>query len=465
MVKKAVSEDPGRQIFVCESCGYSSLKWLGRCPECGAWDAMTEKRITRQDVRRKAPAYPGAEPLEAPLPLSEISSKDKAVRITVGVSEIDRVLGGGIVAGSLILLGGEPGIGKSTLLLQALSVLSSRRRKILYVSGEESAAQIKLRAERIAPEGDDMLVLCESAIHRVEELVQDIRPDILAIDSIQTLHDPGIGSLPGSINQVRNVASSLMQIAKGMGITVFIIGHVTKEGAIAGPRALEHLVDTVLYFEGDRTHSFRILRTVKNRFGPTHEIGVFEMTDSGLKEVRNPSNIFMEHRDKDTPGSVIVPCLEGTRPILVEIQALVNRSYLAMPRRTTAGVDSNRLALLTAVAEKHLGIALYDRDIFINVAGGFRLSEPAADLPLICAILSSFTEKALGLGTAVFGEVGLTGEIRPVGRMQLRINEASRLGIKRCILPGAGTGKLKVPEGMELVRASSVEDISAVLGS
>jgi len=276
MVKKAVSEDPGRQIFVCESCGYSSVKWLGRCPECGAWDAMTEKRITRQDVRRKAPAYPGAEPLEAPLPLSEISSKDKAVRITVGVSEIDRVLGGGIVAGSLILLGGEPGIGKSTLLLQALSVLSSRRRKILYVSGEESAAQIKLRAERIAPEGDDMLVLCESAIHRVEELVQDIRPDILAIDSIQTLHDPGIGSLPGSINQVRNVASALMQIAKGTGITVFIIGHVTKEGAIAGPRALEHLVDTVLYFEGDRTHSFRILRTVKNRFGPTHEIGALK---------------------------------------------------------------------------------------------------------------------------------------------------------------------------------------------
>ncbi len=450
-----------KQIFICESCGYSSVKWLGRCPECGSWDSMEERRVQKPVIQRTSGA--DAHQTEAPLPLSEISSKDKAVRLETGIAEVDRVLGGGIVAGSLILLGGEPGIGKSTLLLQTLSVLSGRELKVLYVSGEESSAQIKLRAERIGPGSGSMLVLCESAMPRVEEAVRQTQPDILAVDSIQTLHDPGIGSLPGSINQVRSVASALMQVAKGMGLTVFIIGHVTKEGAIAGPRALEHLVDTVLYFEGDRTHSFRILRTVKNRFGPTHEIGVFEMTDSGLKEVTNPSNVFMDQREKDIAGSVIVPCLEGTRPILVEIQALVNRSYLAMPRRTTAGVDSNRLALLTAVAEKHLGIALYDRDIFINVAGGFRLSEPAADLPLICAILSSFTEKALGLGTAVFGEVGLTGEIRPVGRMQLRINEASRLGINKCLVPRAGTEKLKVPEGMELVRASSLQDINSVL--
>ncbi len=455
-------ETSKKTIFICENCGYSSVKWLGRCPDCGSWDTLMKKRLQKRPAGQPETS-PGAEPQATPVPLSRVSLREKIVRAKLGISEMDRVLGGGIVAGSLVLLGGEPGIGKSTLLLQALSMLSSAGQSVLYVSGEESPAQIKLRAERTGHGGNAMLIMSEADMSRIREAVLDTTPDVLAVDSIQTLHEPGLGSLPGSISQVRNVTSSLMQMAKGTGLTVFIIGHVTKEGAIAGPRALEHLVDTVLYFEGDRTHSFRILRTVKNRFGPTHEIGVFEMTDSGLREVKNPSNIFMEHRDKDRPGSVIVPCLEGTRPILVEIQALVNRSYLAMPRRTTAGVDSNRLALLTAVAEKHLGAALYDRDIFINVAGGFRLSEPAADLPVICAVLSSFSEKALGLGTAVFGEVGLTGEVRPVSRMQLRINEASRLGMKKCLIPRAGTDKLKVPDTMEVIRSSSVQDISRIL--
>ncbi len=450
---------PDKQQFICESCGYSSVKWLGKCPQCGSWDAMAEKKVQPKTRESSFAGRAGMETHGRPVALAGIPAEEQAVRIPVSIPEFDRVLGGGIVPGSLILLGGEPGIGKSTLLLQALSVLSGRDLKVLYASGEESPAQIRLRAERIEAAQNSLLILCESNMNLLQESIIETRPDILAVDSIQTLFDPEIGSLPGSISQVRNVTSILMQISKSLMLPVFIVGHVTKEGAIAGPRALEHLVDTVLYFEGDRTHSFRILRTVKNRFGPTHEIGVFEMTDSGLKEVRNPSNIFMEHREKDIAGSVIVPCMEGSRPILVEIQALVNQSYLAMPRRTTAGVDSNRLALLTAVAEKHLGITLYDRDIFINVAGGFRLSEPAADLPLICAILSSFTENSMGLGTAVFGEVGLTGEVRPVGRMQLRLNEAARLGITRCLIPRAGADKLKSPEGMKIIRASSIQDI------
>lgn len=458
-----VRDTSDKQIFICESCGYSSVKWLGKCPQCGSWDTMTEKRLQAPSRESSFARRVGTETQVKPVALSSIPAKDQAVRIPVAIPEFDRVLGGGLVPGSLVLLGGEPGIGKSTLLLQALFMLSGRDLKVLYASGEESPAQIRLRAERINSRQNSLLILCESNMNLLQESIIETKPDILAVDSIQTLFDPQVGSLPGSISQVRNVTSILMQISKSLMLPVFIVGHVTKEGAIAGPRALEHLVDTVLYFEGDRTHSYRILRTVKNRFGPTHEIGVFEMTDSGLSEVRNPSDIFMEHREKDIPGSAIVPCMEGSRPILVEIQALVNQSYLAMPRRTTAGVDSNRLALLTAVAEKHLGITLYDRDIFINVAGGFRLSEPATDLPLICAILSSFTEKALGLGTAVFGEVGLTGEVRPVGRMQLRLNEVAKFGITRCLIPRPGADKLKIPEGMKIIRASSIHDIKQAI--
>ncbi len=453
-------ETPEKQLFVCENCGYSSVKWLGRCPECGSWDSMLEKTILpKTPPKGQMACKTSSKEGEVPLPLSAISSKDRAIRIPVGIDEFDRVLGGGIVPGSLILIGGEPGIGKSTILLQALTILSERGLNVLYISGEESPAQIRLRAERLGAHQGSLLILCESNMELVLKAVLDTGPDILAVDSIQTLFDPQIGSLPGSMNQVRNVTSALMHMAKGLKIPIFIVGHVTKDGAIAGPRVLEHLVDTVLYFEGDRTHSFRILRTVKNRFGPTHEIGVFEMTDSGLSEVSNPSNIFLEQRGKASPGSVILPCIEGSRPILVEIQALVNQSYLAMPRRTTAGVDTNRLALLTAVAEKHLDITLYDKDIFINVVGGFRLSEPAADLPLICAILSSLIEKPLGTRIAVFGEVGLTGEVRPVGQMQLRLNEAARLGITRCILPEPGGQKLNVPANMDVINISSIQGI------
>ncbi len=450
-----------KQVFVCESCGYSSLKWLGKCPECGSWDSMIAKGMPSTSETKRVMSK-RREHIE-PVPLSEILPGEHISRIETGIGELDRVLGGGIVPGSLILLGGEPGIGKSTLLLQALSALSARAFKVLYTSGEESPAQIRLRAERIHSGQEGLLILSESNMDLVMESILQTTPDILAIDSIQTLFSQEVGALPGSISQVRNVTSTLMQLAKGMRLPVFIVGHVTKDGSIAGPRALEHLVDTVLYFEGDRTHSFRILRTVKNRFGPTHEIGVFEMTDLGLKEVKNPSNIFMEQREKDAAGSVIVPCMEGSRPILVEVQALVNQSYLAMPRRTTAGVDSNRLALLTAVTEKHLGVSLYDKDIFVNVAGGFRLSEPATDLPLICAILSSLTERPLGLETAVLGEVGLTGEVRPVGQTQMRINEVARLGITKCIIPTAGSDRLSYPHEMELIKASSLQDIARIM--
>ncbi len=458
-----ISNPHGKQIFVCGNCGYISVKWLGKCPECLSWDTMVEK--TTPDTVPHGPDIHGRGGDERPKPvhLSEIPATDQSIRIPIGINELDRVLGGGMVPGSLILLGGEPGIGKSTLLLQALSMLAGRELDVLYVSGEESAAQIGIRSQRLKAAQGDMLILCESNMDSIIEAISESRPDVLAVDSIQTLFDPRTGSIPGSISQVKNILSTLMQISKAMLLPVIIIGHVTKEGAIAGPRALEHMVDTVLYFEGERTHSFRILRTVKNRFGPTHEIGVFEMTDSGLSEVRNPSNIFMKHRVHNAPGSVIVPCLEGSRPILVEIQALVNQSYLAMPRRTTSGIDANRLALLTAVAERHLGINFYDKDIFVNVAGGFRLSEPAADLPLICALVSSLTEKGLGLETAVFGEVGLTGEVRPVGSMQMRINEAARLGIDKCLIPEAGTDKLKIPGTMKISKISMVYEIGQLL--
>ena len=420
------------------------------------------RKLRKSEGKQCALAEIPGSPQE-PVPLPSICVEDKNARLQTGIGELDRVLGGGIVPGSLMLLGGEPGIGKSTLLLQALSRLSERGLEILYVSGEESPSQIKLRADRLHAGHCSMLVMCESSMEKVTGTVIEKRPHILAVDSIQTLFDSGTSSLPGSISQIRSVTSALMQLAKTMTLPIFIVGHVTKDGTIAGPRALEHLVDTVLYFEGDRTHSFRILRTVKNRFGPTHEIGVFEMSDSGLLEVKNPSNIFMQQRQHETPGSVIVPCMEGSRPILVEIQALVNQSYLAMPRRTTAGVDTNRLALLTAVAERHLELTLYDRDIFVNVAGGFKLSEPAADLPLIAAVLSSFVERPVGSDTAVFGEVGLTGEIRPVSHTQHRLTEAARLGLKRCIMPVAGGDKLSVPKGMKVIKAATIHQLQEVL--
>jgi len=415
-----------KTLFICKNCGFSSVKWLGRCPQCNSWDSLEEGSYSL-DKKKDDPA-------KHIYCLDNLDAQTEQTRFRTDIGEFDRVLGGGIVPGSLILLGGEPGIGKSTLLLQVLSKLSGKGLKVLYTSGEESPGQIKIRANRLGIEGK-ILLACLSKMEAISQAVFDNQPDILAVDSIQTVYSQDVSSLPGSLGQIKAASSSLMGLAKGFMIPIFIVGHVTKEGAIAGPKALEHLVDTVLYFEGDRTQAFRILRTVKNRFGPTHEIGIFEMKDSGLEEVKNPSNLFLEHRSNNVAGSTLFPCIEGTRPLLVEIQALVNQSYLALPRRTTAGFDSNRLALLTAVMEKHLGISLFDKDIFVNIAGGLKISEPAADLPLLCAILSSFLNKPVGHSSVIFGEVGLTGEIRPVSYTDLRINEAKRLGIKRCIMP------------------------------
>jgi len=445
-----------KKIFVCQDCGFSSVKWLGRCPECGGWDSLKE-------FSSSSKAQGNEFFVEQVLSLSEISTGYKDQRISTDMEEFDRVLGGGIVPGSMVLLGGEPGIGKSTLLLQVLSRLSKKGHKVLYASGEESANQIKLRAERLGADGG-VLLLCQPEFEVISKEVKEIRPQVLAVDSIQTLYCKETNSLPGSMTQVKASAASVMQLAKGLEMAVFIIGHVTKEGSIAGPRALEHLVDTVLYFEGDRTQAFRILRTVKNRFGPTHEVGIFEMKDRGLSQVKNPSNLFMEHRNVLVAGSAIFPCIEGTRPFLVEIQALVNQSYLALPRRTTAGVDSNRLALLTAVLEKILGIELFDKDIFVNVAGGFKISEPAGDLPLISSIFSSYLDRPIANATAIFGEVGLTGEIRPVSNTEPRIKEAMRMGMKRCILPKGASINMKTGDFVT-IPVAHVEQIPNLLFS
>ncbi len=443
-----------KRAFICEGCGFRSLRWLGKCPECGSWDSFIEEVPREKDTSHNFQ--------NVPLKLSEIDATKEFERYLTEISEFDRVLGGGVVPGSLCLFGGEPGIGKSTLLLQALSSLSKKGLKVLYCSGEESATQIKLRAKRLGVD-EDIFVICQPNIEALMSEILKMAPDCLAIDSIQTMYSPEIGSLPGSIGQIRAVTARLMEVSKGLSIPVFIIGHVTKEGSIAGPKALEHLVDTVLYLEGDRTQAFRILRTVKNRFGPTHEIGVFEMRDKGLREVKNPSNLFMADRKKLVSGSVLVPCLEGTRPILIEIQTLVNHSFLAMPRRTTSGVDANRLALLIAVSEKVLGITLYDKDIFVNVVGGFKIVETASDLPLICAILSSLKEQPISHDTAIFGEVGLTGEIRSISNCQIRINEIKRMGLKRCILPSSGLKGLKIPKGLEVIPIEYLGDIENLL--
>ncbi len=398
-----------------------------------------------------------------PLHLIDVPSDLDESRTSVGIGEMDRVLGGGLVPGALVLLSGEPGIGKSTLLLQLLSSLAHTSKSVLYISGEESLAQIKMRSERLGKTSRGLWLVCESDLDRILDIVREHAPSVLAIDSIQTMFCRDISSAPGSIAQVREATARVMQVAKTRGIATILVGHVTKEGSIAGPKVLEHLVDTVLYFEGDRSHTFRLLRTIKNRYGPTYEIGVFEMTDRGLREVPNPSEVFLSQRPGPVPGSVIVPCMEGTRPILVEIQALVSPSHLTMPRRTSTGIDSNRLALLIAVAERHLGLALYDRDIFINVVGGLKVSEPASELGVILAIVSSLREVPLDLDTAVFGEVGLTGEVRAVERAGLRLKEATRLGLKRCIIPWPGSDRLKVPDGLEPFPVKRINEAVALI--
>ncbi len=445
-----------KPIYVCQSCGYQAVKWLGRCPDCGEWNSMVEELVKSQRKGKTSSA------MSQPQTIDAISLAPE-MRLKTGMIEFDRTLGGGVVPGSLVLIGGDPGIGKSTLILQVLDRLSRQSCRALYLSGEESPQQIKLRAERLSVHSENLYIMTGTCIEDFFEKLAPIKPDLVAVDSIQTVYTNDMTSAPGSVGQIREVAARLMTFAKQSGVPIFLIGHVTKEGAIAGPKVLEHLVDTVLYFEGDKGHVFRILRSVKNRFGPTNEIGVFEMKDTGLAEVDNPSRIFLEERPQDVPGSVVIPCLEGTRPVLVEIQALVGPSPLGMPRRTAIGVDHNRISLLVAVLGKRIGMELGDQDIFVNVAGGLKVDEPAADLGIVSAMMSSFLNRPVDRNLVVFGEVGLAGEIRGVSQPDLRIREAKKLGFSRCLLSRNNFEGANSPGDMELGGVESIQELYELL--
>ena len=441
-----------KTVYTCSFCGHQAPKWLGKCPDCEQWNTFYEE-ITSKPGRR--PQRAGDSPQTRPVSLDTIS-KGTDDRVPTGIAELDRVLGGGLVRGAVILIGGDPGIGKSTLVLQALSKLACRGIKVLYVSGEESLRQIRMRAERLGAIPESLFVLAETSLEHILDEVRGFQPEIIVVDSVQTIHTADIESAPGSVSQIRETSSQLINHAKLSDSACFLIGHVTKEGAIAGPRVLEHMVDTVLYFEGDRGHIYRILRAVKNRFGSTDEIGVFEMHSEGLDEVASPSELFISERPEDSPGSVIVPSIEGTRPILVEIQALVSPTSLSLPRRTAIGLDHNRASLLVAVLEKKLGLTLYNQDIFLNIAGGVRLNEPGLDLGIITAIGSSTMEQPVHPRTAVCGEVGLTGEVRGIAQTALRVREAARLGFTRCIVP---KNSLKTALNKEKIELIGVETI------
>jgi len=447
-----------KTIFVCQNCGYKAPKWLGRCSDCGAWNSLVEE-LTERDHRDREKRQPS---LDRPQRIDTVAI-DKDVRDRTGMSEFDRTLGGGVVPGSLVLIGGDPGIGKSTLILQVVQRLAQQGLRTLYISGEESVQQIKMRAQRISADSSELYLLSGTCLEDLIDRLDELAPRIIVIDSIQTIYTESLGSAPGSIGQVREVTSRLMSLAKGSGRAIFLIGHVTKDGAIAGPKVLEHLVDTVLYFEGDGSHMYRILRAVKNRFGPTNEIGVFEMMDNGLEEVGNPSKIFLEERASDVSGAVVISCMEGTRPLLVEMQALVCTSSLAIPRRTTIGVDPNRVSVLVAVLAKRGGVALSDKDIFINVAGGIKIYEPAIDLGIISTTASSFLNKPIPRKTVTFGEVGLSGEVRGVSQTELRLKEAVKLGFSRCLLSKKSIKTLKTTVDMELIGVSSVTELLEVL--
>lgn len=441
--------------FFCQNCGYESAKWMGQCPGCKEWNTFVEELVDRKALSGSGKRKPASE--AKPVPLSSIVASDEE-RVSTNMKELDRVLGGGIVRGSLVLVGGDPGIGKSTLLLQVCRNLSAQGLSVLYVSGEESLQQIKIRAERIGTFTDHLQLLCETNLELIREVIERQKPQIVVIDSVQTMYNESVGSAPGSVSQVREATSVLMQIAKGMDISIFIVGHVTKEGVVAGPRVLEHMVDTVLYFEGDRHESYRILRGVKNRFGSTNEIGVFEMRTEGLAEVENPSEYMLSGKPADASGSVVACSVEGTRPILLEIQALICHSYFNNPRRTATGTDFNRVNLLLAVLEKRLGMQLSDCDAYVNIAGGIRMNEPAIDLGIVLAIISSKLDLTIDEKTICFGEVGLSGEVRGVTMAEQRVAEAAKLGFKRCILPSVCRGAAKSVKGIELVGVSNVKE-------
>lgn len=441
--------------FFCQNCGYESAKWMGQCPGCKEWNTFVEELVDRKALSGSGKRRPASE--AKPVPLSSVVASNEE-RVSTNMKELDRVLGGGIVRGSLVLVGGDPGIGKSTLLLQVCRNLSAQGQSVLYVSGEESLQQIKIRAERIGTFTDHLQLLCETNLDLIREVIERQKPQIVVIDSVQTMYNDSVGSAPGSVSQVREATSVLMQIAKGMDISIFIVGHVTKEGVVAGPRVLEHMVDTVLYFEGDRHESYRILRGVKNRFGSTNEIGVFEMRAEGLAEVENPSEYMLSGKPADASGSVVACSVEGTRPILLEIQALICHSYFNNPRRTATGTDFNRVNLLLAVLEKRLGMQLSDCDAYVNIAGGIRMNEPAIDLGIVLAIISSKLDLTIDEKTICFGEVGLSGEVRGVTMAEQRVAEAAKLGFKRCILPSVCLGAAKGVKGIELVGVSNVRE-------
>ncbi|MFP4668210.1 MAG: DNA repair protein RadA [Desulfosalsimonas sp.] len=447
-----------RKIYVCQACGHQSPRWMGRCPECGQWDSMAEESAQISGSGARAAPVHKAQAVA----MDEVEL-DEEYRLYTGVDEFDRVLGGGIIAGSLVLIGGDPGIGKSTLLLQVLQQYAARGRKVLYVSGEESARQLKMRSRRLADSAPNMYAVSEIDIDAVIQMVRDKSPEALVIDSIQTMFSHEAGTAPGSVSQVRESTMKLMVMAKQTGIPVFLIGHVTKEGAIAGPRLMEHMVDTVLYFEGDQNHVFRILRAVKNRFGSTNEIGVFEMKETGLAQVPNPSEVFLAERESSAPGSVVTACMEGTRPILVEIQALISGSGYGNPRRTVLGLDYNRVSLLVAVMEKKLGLHVGGQDIFMNVAGGVRISEPAVDLGIIAAVASSFIDRSVPEGMLLLGEVGLTGEVRGISHLMQRIAEVEKMGFTKCVVPKNSLKQAGSHDNIELIGIRRLSEVMEIL--
>jgi DNA repair protein RadA/Sms len=448
--------------FFCKECGYESSKWMGQCPACHEWNTMVEEPVAKKESGGHKSADSAMHTAAKPMRLEEVSIEDHD-RIPTGFAELDRVLGSGIVAGSLVLVGGDPGIGKSTLLLQVCRNLAGAGRRVLYISGEESLKQIKLRANRIGTMTGDISFLCETNLDDIENAIRETKPEIVIIDSIQTMYREDVSSAPGSVSQVRESTNILLQIAKGMGISVFIVGHVTKEGVVAGPRVLEHMVDTVLYFEGDRNDSYRILRGVKNRFGSTNEIGVFEMQEQGLVEVENPSEYLLSGRPEEASGAVVACSIEGTRPILLEVQALVTQTNFGMPRRTAAGTDYNRVNLLMAVLEKRCHFEMSRYDAYVNIAGGIRMNEPALDLAILMALVSSLKDKPVNPKCMIFGEVGLSGEVRAVSMVEQRVNEAIKLGFEYCILPKVSMSKLKKTDGIVLCGVNNVKEAIQLL--
>ena len=444
-----------KSIFRCQSCGSQAPKWMGRCPECGEWDALVEEKLISGGIKSAGPA-------STPVLMHSVDVEESD-RIKTGIGEFDRVLGSGIVDGSVVLIGGDPGIGKSTLMLQMLARMSDSGKTCLYVSGEESVRQISLRGKRLGTSGSSLFVVSETDLETILNMVEATKYDALVIDSIQTVFHPDVTSTPGSVTQIREAAMQFMKLAKSTGIPVFLIGHVTKVGTIAGPKIMEHMVDTVLYFEGDKTHVFRILRAVKNRFGPTNEIGVFEMNENGLTEVPNPSAVFLSERSSISPGSVVTACMEGSRPILIEIQGLASSSGLGTPRRTILGLDPNRVALIVAVMEKRLGMNLAGLDIFMNVTGGVKIVEPSADMAIASALASSFLDKPVPNKTTLIGEIGLTGEIRAVGHIQDRVREAAKMGFDRCLVPHSSIKQLTRIKGLSFESVRFLKDAIEIL--